>query len=112
MNHAANTSTLRRWRAHAGPGYALLVGSAVPMTRRAAPAGAQRDIRFRRDVQRLHALGPRAIYEMLSELAAKRLLRTEIEQLVSYYAGLNSQVARATGADRLPPLPALRLVRP
>lgn len=80
---------------------------------RPAPEAAQRDLRFRRDVQRLHALGPRAIYEMLAELGARRLLRTELEELVGLYAArLGPQVVRATGADRLPPLPSPRLVRP
>jgi len=71
----------------------------------AARIGAQRDLRFRRDVQRLHRLGARAVYELLSELAAKRLLRTEIEQLVGTYAQLDPKIVRAVGADRLPPLP-------
>jgi hypothetical protein len=72
--------------------------------------GEQRDLRFRHDVIRLHALGPRAVYELLAELGASRLLRTEIEQLVGCYADLDPDIVRAVGADKLPPLPPLRAV--
>ena len=47
-----------------------------------------RDARFRRAVERMHRLGPRALAEMLAELAAKRLLRTEIEVLVTRFPSL------------------------
>jgi hypothetical protein len=85
--------------------------SAARDNRRHQPAqGAQRDLRFRHDVVRLHARGPRAIYELLAELGARRLCRTEIEQLVGCYAALDPEMIRAVGADRLPPLPVPRLV--
>jgi len=77
----------------------------------AARISAQGEMRFRRDVTRLHALGPRAIYQLLTELAARRLLRTEIEQLVGYYAQLDPEIVRAVEADRLPPLPLPRAVQ-
>ena len=79
------------------------------IARSQAPAD-QRDLRFRHGVARLHALGPRAVYELLAELGAKRLLRTEIEALVGYYADLDPERVRAFGAGQLPPLPPLRLV--
>jgi len=72
---------------------------------------ARRDLRFRRDVERLHRLGPRVLFEALSELGAIRLCRFEIEELVARYAALDAATLRAAGADRMPPLP-LRLVRP
>lgn len=78
----------------------------------AAPIDIQRDLRFRRDVVKLHGLGARALYELLVELGERRLCRTEIEGLVGYYAQLDPEIARIVGAGRLPPMPPLRLVRP
>ena len=75
-----------------------------------APEGPLRDLQFRSDVVRLHSLGPRAVYECLAELGARRLCRTEIEALVGYYAALDRGLTRTVGADRLPPLPPLRLI--
>jgi len=73
-------------------------------------AGVQADQRFRNDVIRLYALGPRVIYELLAELGARRLCRSEIEQLVGQYAQLDPKMLRAVWADRMPPLPPLRVV--
>lgn len=86
----------------------------VSTTPNTAPTGRldQRELRFRHNVERLHRLGSRAVYELLAELGARRLLRTEIEQLVGAYADLDPDIVRAVGTDRLPPLPPLRLVRP
>ena len=67
------------------------------------------DLRFRRAVERLHRLGPRALYELLIELAASRLIRTEIERQVERYAALDQAVLHATGGDRFPAA-ALHLV--
>jgi hypothetical protein len=63
------------------------------------------DLRFRRDVARLHRLGPRAVYELLSELGARQLLRTEIEQLVARYSRIDPLAMRLAGGDRMPPIP-------
>jgi len=57
-------------------------------------------------------MGLRAIYELLAELGARRLCRTEIELLVGYYAALDRNTGRAVKAEQLPPLPPPRLVRP
>ena len=46
----------------------------------------------------------------MAELGARRLCRTEIEALVGYYAALDRGLTRTVGADRLPPLPPLRLI--
>jgi hypothetical protein len=62
-----------------------------------------RDRQFRRDIDRLHRLGPRAVYELLADLAARRLLRTEIEALVRRYSRLDPASVAAVGADRMPP---------
>jgi|SRR5215471_14403799 len=58
------------------------------------------DLRFRRSVERLHRLGPRALYELLVELGASRLIQTEIERQVERYAALDKAVLHATGGDR------------
>lgn len=71
---------------------------------------ASRNLRFRRDVDRLHALGPRVLYEALCEFGADRLCRFEIEELVARYAALDPERVRIVGADRWPALPPLRAV--
>ena len=63
------------------------------------------DARFARAVERLPALGPRPLLEMLVELAATRLLRTEIEQAVARDAGINPATLAAVGGDRPAPAP-------
>jgi hypothetical protein len=69
-----------------------------------------RDRRLQHDVARLHACGPRAVYELLVELAARRMVRFEIEELVGRYAQLDPATLRTLGAERFPPIPPLRLV--
>jgi hypothetical protein len=64
------------------------------------------DIRFRRAVARLHRLGPRSLYEMLAELGAQRLIRSEIEDLVEHYVDrLTPEMLLATGGDKFAPAP-------
>lgn len=60
------------------------------------------DVRFARAVEGLHGLGPHSLFEMLLELAATRLLRTEIEAIVWRYARINSAVLTAAGGDQHP----------
>jgi hypothetical protein len=69
-----------------------------------------RELRFRRDIERLHRLGPRALHALLAELGARRLIRTEIEVLVARYARLDDETVRTACGDRFPPTP-LYLVR-
>jgi hypothetical protein len=47
------------------------------------------DLRFRRDVERLHGLGPRPLYEMLVALGCDRMIRTELEERVRRYGTLD-----------------------
>lgn len=58
------------------------------------------DAIFRRDVARLHQLGPRVLAEFLAELGASRMIRTEIEQLVRRYARLDPALLDRLGIDR------------
>jgi len=85
------------------------VSSADPCRRLAGAAIDLRDARFRRDVERLHLLGPRSIYELLAELGAARLLRTEIEALVARYVALDPAAVPAVGGKRMPPRPLHRV---
>jgi len=63
------------------------------------------DIRLQRAVARLHKLGPRPLFEMLIELGARHLLRTEIEAAVNRYVALDPELLFAIDADTLPPAP-------
>ena len=47
------------------------------------------DLQFYRDVVSLHRLGPRALYELLTEIGEQRLCRTYIEQRVQRYAEID-----------------------
>ena len=61
-----------------------------------------RDARFRRNVARLHAHGARALHELLVELAAQRMIRSEIETLVARYAGIDPAALDAAGGRGWP----------
>jgi len=63
------------------------------------------EARFARAVERLHGLGPRPFLEMLVELAATRLLRTEIKQVVARYARIKPAALAAVGGNRSPAPP-------
>jgi DNA repair protein RadD len=66
------------------------------------------DVHFRRDVEQLHRLGARAVFELLSELGRERLIRVDIERRVRRFAHLDPATVAALGADRLAPRPQLR----
>jgi hypothetical protein len=69
------------------------------------------DIRFQRDVDRLCALGSRAVAEAFFEIGARTGHMTTIEQVVARYARLDPDAVSLFGGDRFPPRPPLRLVR-
>jgi len=61
------------------------------------------EARFWRDVERLRALGPSPLLELLAEFGMRHLCRTEIEAIVHRYAARLDPVALAhLGADRMP----------
>ncbi len=60
------------------------------------------DARLRRDVEKLHRLGPRPLYHLLVELGCERSFRVEIERSVARYARLDPAVVKALGVDRFP----------
>ncbi len=61
-------------------------------------------VRVTRQVQRLHALGPRPLYEFLQELAADPFVRDDLDLLLRRYCRLDpALVAALDGRDlRLP----------
>ncbi len=56
-------------------------------------------IRLRHLAKRVHALGPRPLYELLKELAAG----ADPLETVETYAALDPDVVHALGADDFPP---------
>ena len=63
------------------------------------------DLWFRRQVQRLHRLGPRVTAEMLAEIGAERGIQTVIDQKIETYTALDIEALEATGGDDFSPVP-------
>ncbi len=70
----------------------------------AAEIGAR--LHFRRQVERLHRLGPRATAELLAEIGAERGIQTVIDTKLDTYTELEPEALEATGGDGFwqPPL--------
>ncbi len=69
------------------------------------------DLWFRRQIEHLHRLGPRALYELLVETGEQRLCRTYLEQRVQRYAEIDPEHLAALGAEHFP-RPPLHEVAP
>ena len=69
------------------------------------------ELKFRRDVERLHRLGPRAVHELLTEIGEQRLCRTFIERRVERYSEIHPEHL-ATLDGGVFPRPPLREVAP
>ena len=69
------------------------------------------DLEFRRNVKRLHRLGPRAVCELLAEIGEQRLCRIFVEQRVQRYAEIDPDHLAALDGDTFP-RPPLREVAP
>ena len=63
------------------------------------------DLRFRRQVIRLHRQGPRAVGEFLAELGAERSVQTPIDQKLDTYAQIEFETLEAAGGNDFPPVP-------
>ena len=63
-------------------------------------------LRFRRQVERVHRLGPRVLGEMLAELGAERSIMTVIDKKLDRYVQLDPEALEVAGADGFwqPPL--------
>lgn len=69
------------------------------------------DLRFRRQVEHLHRLGPRVVGELLAEVSAERGIRTLVDQKLSRYAEIDLEALEAAGAGDFWPAP-LHEVKP
>ena len=63
------------------------------------------DLRFRRQVIRLHRQSPRAVGEFLAGLGAERDIATIIDQKLDAYAEIEPEVLQAAGGDDFWPAP-------
>lgn len=64
------------------------------------------DLWFRRQIENLHRLGPRAVGELLAEIGAERSIQTVIDKKLDRYAQLDPEALEAAGAGGFwqPPL--------
>ena len=60
------------------------------------------ELRFHRQIERLHRLGPRAVGELLLELGEQRGIRTFIDQRPAVYAALDPEVIRELDGNEFP----------
>ena len=60
------------------------------------------NLRFHRQVEKLHRLGPRATGELLAEIGEQRHCGTFIEQRLRVYARLDPEVVRELDGDEFP----------
>ena len=67
-------------------------------------------LRFERQIEHLHRLGPRPLAELLAEIAHHTGQSIFILDRLQAYAGLDRAVLRAVGGDRFPAMP-LQVVR-
>ena len=63
------------------------------------------DLRFRRQVEHLHRLGPRATAELLAEIGVERSIMTIIDRKLATYAGLDPAAVEAIGGGDFWPAP-------
>jgi hypothetical protein len=59
-------------------------------------------LRFQRQVEKLHALGQRAVGELLAEIGEQRACRTFIDQRLETYAALDPELVKAIEGDKFP----------
>ena len=69
------------------------------------------ELRFHRQVEKLHRLGPRAYGELLAEIGEQRGIRTFIERRLRAYAALDPEVVRELDGDEFPRPPLYEVPR-
>ncbi len=84
---------------------ALQTNSGVFRSIGAIAAEVVADLRFRRQVQRLHRLGDRVLGEYLAELGADRGVQTPIDQKLDVYAELEPETLKVTDGGDFWPTP-------
>ncbi len=57
------------------------------------------NLQYRRQVEHLHSLGPRAVAELLAEIGAERNIRTVIDQKLDRYSQIKPESLSAAGGD-------------
>ena len=60
------------------------------------------DLRFHREAEKLHALGPRPYAELLMEIGERFGIRTFIDRRLAVYAALDPDVIRELDGDEFP----------
>ncbi|MCG5240851.1 citrate/2-methylcitrate synthase [Azospirillum doebereinerae] len=65
------------------------------------------EARMQRLAGRLHGLGPRAVHELLTEVATVHGLEADVLDRLERYGRLDPNTAAALGGDRFPPRPIL-----
>ena len=58
------------------------------------------NVRFRQQVERLHALGPRVTAELLAEIGTERSIMPIINAKLQTYAEIDPEALRALGGDK------------
>ncbi len=69
------------------------------------------NLSYRRAIERLHSLGPRAVGELVSDLAEAEDCNTAVLDLLYRYGRLTPQMVQKAGGDAMPPNPVHSVVR-
>lgn len=82
----------------------------LPQCRSLQPGGspaaeAIAGLEFREQVKRVHALGARALGELLAELGTEKSIMPAIHEKLERYATIDPQALRIAGGDKFPPTP-------
>ena len=62
------------------------------------------NMKFCRQVERLHRLGPRVTAELLAEIGTERSIQTVIDRKLERYIELDAEALTATGGGRFWPV--------
>ncbi len=69
------------------------------------------DVRFRRQVEHLHRLGPRATAELLAEIGVERSIMTIIDRKLDRYVDLDPATVEEVGGGEFWPAPLREVPR-